>query len=202
MKCHTLVQTSFDVWRQQLKLEDEAKEGNADQAADSSASRTAAEDIPVAELAESFDQPGESPEVLATSATADEPAADSSAADKSDQSPLGPEDLEIPSVELKKLYRFLALDDQLQPIPGETPKSIPWVRVHNLPDYVYFDHRAHVAAGVTCQDCHGPVEAMQRMEQFASLSMGWCVNCHRDATKDGVHGHVVHASTDCAVCHY
>ena len=76
------------------------------------------------------------------------------------------------------------------------------MRVHNLPDYVYFDHRAHVAAGVTCQKCHGPVESMERVRQFESLSMGWCVNCHREATENGIDGKTVHASTDCAACHY
>ena len=108
----------------------------------------------------------------------------------------------IVSAELKKLYDSLALDDQLQPIAGATPKSISWVRVHNLPDYACFSHLAHVSAGVTCQTCHGPVESMERMRQYATLSMGWCVNCHRDATRDGVNGREVHASTDCAVCHH
>jgi hypothetical protein len=76
------------------------------------------------------------------------------------------------------------------------------VRVHNLPDFVYFDHRAHVTAGVTCQHCHGPIESMERVRQVETLSMGWCVNCHRDATENGISGQAVHASTDCAVCHY
>ncbi len=109
---------------------------------------------------------------------------------------------QIVSVELRKLYDSFGLDEALQPQEGVSPASIPWVRVHNLPDFVYFDHRAHVAAGVTCQRCHGPVESMQRMSQFESLSMGWCVNCHRDATKNGINGQSVHASTDCAVCHF
>jgi len=108
----------------------------------------------------------------------------------------------IISLELKKLYDSLALDDKLQPIPGVTPKSIPWVRVHNLPDYACFSHQAHVAVGVTCQTCHGPVESMERMRQFATLSMGWCVNCHRDATRDGGNGRQVQAPVDCAVCHH
>jgi len=108
----------------------------------------------------------------------------------------------IVSPELRKLYDALALDDQLNPIPGQPPQAIPWVRVHDLPDYVYFDHRAHVAAGVSCQQCHGAVEAMQTVEQFSSLSMGWCVNCHRTAAAHGVAGRPVHPSTDCAACHY
>ena len=59
-------------------------------------------------------------------------------------------------------------------------KPIQWVRVHNLPDYVYFDHSAHLAAGVGCSTCHGRVDRMQRVEQAESLSMGWCVDCHRN----------------------
>ena len=107
----------------------------------------------------------------------------------------------IISDELQALYDTLGLDDPKGPIPDDA-KSIPWVRVHNLPDYVYFDHRAHIAAGVTCQKCHGPVESMERVRQFESLSMGWCVNCHRESTEDGINGQSVNASTDCAVCHY
>ena len=109
---------------------------------------------------------------------------------------------QIVSDELRKLYDTLALDETLQPREDAAPKAIPWVRVHNLPDHVHFDHRAHVAAGVTCQKCHGPVESMQRVEQFESLSMGWCVNCHRESTKTGINGKAVVAKTDCAVCHY
>lgn len=108
----------------------------------------------------------------------------------------------IVSAELRKLYDSLGLDDVLQPKPGATPESLEWVRVHNLPDYVCFDHRAHVSAGVTCQKCHGAVESMQRVRQSESLSMGWCVNCHRDASKNGINGQPVQASTNCTVCHH
>jgi hypothetical protein len=108
----------------------------------------------------------------------------------------------IISTELQKLYNSLALDGNLAPQLNATASSIPWVRVHNLPDYVYFDHRAHVSAGVTCQRCHGPVETMERVRQVESLSMGWCVNCHREANALGINGKAVHASTDCAACHY
>lgn len=108
----------------------------------------------------------------------------------------------IISPELKKLYDSLALDGNLQPIENASPQSIPWVRVHNLPDYACFNHQAHVVAGVTCQTCHGPIESMERVSQFATLSMGWCVNCHRDATRDGINGRQVQASTDCSVCHH
>ena len=108
----------------------------------------------------------------------------------------------IISPELKKLYDALALDDKLQPIDGATPQSIAWVRVHNLPDFACFNHQAHVAVGVSCQSCHGPVESMERVRQHATLSMGWCVNCHREATSEGVHGREVKASIDCTVCHH
>lgn len=106
------------------------------------------------------------------------------------------------SPELRKLYQSLALDDELKPIKGQNPRSIPWIRVHNLPDFACFNHQAHVAVGVSCQHCHGPIESMERVRQHASLSMGWCVNCHRESTRDGVHGRDVNASTDCTVCHH
>jgi mono/diheme cytochrome c family protein len=57
---------------------------------------------------------------------------------------------------------------------------IEWVRIHNMPDHVYFNHAQHVTVGkLECQTCHGPVEAMEVVEQYSPLSMGWCVNCHR-----------------------
>ena len=58
---------------------------------------------------------------------------------------------------------------------------IEWVRIHNLPDHVYFNHAQHVAVGkVACQQCHGKVEQMDVVKQYSSLSMGWCINCHRE----------------------
>ncbi|MCL4811824.1 MAG: cytochrome c family protein [Vicinamibacteraceae bacterium] len=108
----------------------------------------------------------------------------------------------IVSAELRKLYDALALDVALRPDPARTPQPIAWTRVHNLPDFVYFDHRPHVAAGVTCQTCHGPVETMERVRQVGDLSMGWCVNCHRDAARDGIGGRAVQPSIDCSTCHY
>ena len=106
------------------------------------------------------------------------------------------------SAELKKLYDALALDELMLPIDGQSPKPIAWTRVHNLPDFVYFDHRAHITARVECGQCHGPVETMERVRQVESLAMGWCVNCHREATRTGVAGRPVHASVDCVTCHY
>ena len=103
---------------------------------------------------------------------------------------------------LRPLYESLALDDELKAIDGMSPKAIEWIRIHNLPDYACFDHSAHVAAGVTCQHCHGPVESMERVRQTETLSMGWCVECHRETSETGINGRDVRAATDCSVCHY
>lgn len=59
-------------------------------------------------------------------------------------------------------------------------KPIRWVKVHDLPDYVYFDHSAHVARGVGCASCHGRVDTMEQVTQVERLSMGWCLECHRN----------------------
>jgi hypothetical protein len=59
-------------------------------------------------------------------------------------------------------------------------RPIPWVRVHNLADYAYFDHSAHLNAGVGCSTCHGRVDQMPRVTQRQPLSMGWCLDCHRE----------------------
>lgn len=73
--------------------------------------------------------------------------------------------------EIQKLARYYA--------GGQAAgKPIPWVRIHKVPEYVRFPHMRHVNAGVTCQTCHGPVQQMDRVYQYASLNMGWCVNCH------------------------
>lgn len=70
---------------------------------------------------------------------------------------------------------------KLQPVfeSYKTGKPIEWVKVHDLPDYVYFNHSAHVNAGVGCVECHGRVDKMEEVYQFAPLSMGWCLDCHR-----------------------
>jgi len=60
-------------------------------------------------------------------------------------------------------------------------KTVEWIKIHNLPDHVFFSHAQHVkVGGLECQTCHGPVEEMEEVYQFAPLSMGWCVNCHRE----------------------
>ena len=83
-------------------------------------------------------------------------------------------------------------------------RSIPWIKIHNLPDFVAFDHSRHVNKGVACQTCHGPVEEMQEVRQFAPLTMGWCVNCHRQynaSPPPGLEKQHIHASIDCTGCH-
>lgn len=72
-----------------------------------------------------------------------------------------------PSPDLAKLTQYWA---KKQPVP--------WVRIHRVPRYVHFPHMRHVNAGVTCQTCHGQVQKMNRVFQYASLNMGWCINCH------------------------
>lgn len=61
-----------------------------------------------------------------------------------------------------------------------TGEPIPWVRVHDLPDFAYFDHSAHVTRGVSCVECHGRVDRMERVFQAETLRMAWCLECHRD----------------------
>lgn len=61
-----------------------------------------------------------------------------------------------------------------------TGMPVPWVRVHDLPDYVYFNHSAHVRRGVGCVSCHGRVDKMEKVSQVEPLSMGWCLDCHRN----------------------
>ena len=82
--------------------------------------------------------------------------------------------------EIAKIYEAIGYDPATGYGPESEQKPIEWVRIHNLPDHVYFNHSQHVVAGgLECQTCHGPVEEMEVMRQHSSLSMGWCVNCHR-----------------------
>jgi hypothetical protein len=82
-------------------------------------------------------------------------------------------------------------------------RPIPWVRVHNLPDYVYFDHSAHLAAGVGCESCHGRVDQMPEVRQVEPLSMSWCLDCHRDPAPRTTftNGRPVHPPLHCSGCH-
>ena len=81
--------------------------------------------------------------------------------------------------EIQKLYKYAGWnpDSKTYDKPG---KPIEWIKIHNLPDHVYFNHSQHVKVGqVACQTCHGEVQKMGEVKQFADLSMGWCINCHR-----------------------
>lgn len=64
-----------------------------------------------------------------------------------------------------------------------TGMPVPWIRIHDLPDYVYFDHSAHVRRGVGCVSCHGRIDTMEVVFQDKPLSMGWCLECHRSPEK-------------------
>lgn len=119
---------------------------------------------------------------------------------------------------------------KLEPLweSNETGMPIPWVRIHDLPDYAYFNHAAHVNAGVSCVSCHGRIDTMEEVYQHEKLSMGWCLECHRnptphlrdpdlvtdlDWTYDGTPAeerayramwkelHQVNPSEDCSACH-
>ncbi|HEX4960145.1 MAG TPA: respiratory nitrate reductase subunit gamma [Thermoanaerobaculia bacterium] len=108
--------------------------------------------------------------------------------------------LRVASAEVEKLKESVS---QARPVR--------WIKVHNLPDFVYFNHSQHVGAGVACQRCHGPVETMDRVRQVSPLTMGWCIGCHRD---EGVMPpsqrpvaalparHVATGGLDCGKCHY
>ncbi|MFM7079888.1 MAG: cytochrome c3 family protein [Bacteroidota bacterium] len=82
--------------------------------------------------------------------------------------------------EIAKIYAALDYDPATQKY-GDNPKPVKWVRVHNLPDLAYFNHAQHVTvAGIECQTCHGPVEEMEVLKQHSPLTMGWCIDCHRN----------------------
>ncbi len=124
--------------------------------------------------------------------------------------------------EIKKLYDAVGWDDAEQEYTGET-KPVKWIRVHNLPDFAYYNHSQHVTvAGIECQTCHGPVEEMEVLYQHAPLTMGWCVNCHRETNvkvKDNGYYEKIHeelskkygveqltaaqmGGLECGKCHY
>ena len=82
--------------------------------------------------------------------------------------------------EIQKLYNAVGWDKDTQKYTGKT-EPVKWVRIHNLPDFAYFNHSQHVTvAGIECQKCHGPVQTYEIQKQFAPLTMGWCINCHRE----------------------
>ncbi len=116
------------------------------------------------------------------------------------------------SPEIKKIYRAI-----------ERKQPIQWVRIHNLPDLAYFNHSQHTqVGGLECQTCHGPIQNMEVVYQYSPLTMGWCINCHRETplntkgnayydnlvklhdTKNGAVPFTVSSNggTECSKCHY
>lgn len=135
------------------------------------------------------------------------------------------------TAQIQELYKYAGYDPSKQtPESWDASKAKPieWARIHNLPDHVYFNHSQHVKAGkVQCQTCHGEIQKMDEVKQFADLSMGWCVNCHRETKvqfkdngfysiyekyhqdlkngkMDSTKGVTVHdiGGTECQKCHY
>ncbi|GAA3999288.1 c-type cytochrome [Hymenobacter fastidiosus] len=116
------------------------------------------------------------------------------------------------SPEIKKIYRAI-----------ERKQPIQWVRIHNIPDLAYFNHSQHTqVGGIECQTCHGPIQNMEVVYQYSALTMGWCINCHRETplnTKgNGYYNNLVklhntangaapftvssNGGTECSKCHY
>jgi len=128
------------------------------------------------------------------------------------------------SPEIAKIYAAIGWDSENREyIEDYEEQPIKWVRIHNLPDLVYFNHSQHVNVGqLECQECHGPVETMEEMYQYSELTMGWCINCHRETEvqfeKNGYyqdfheeltekyHGEKITAAKigglECGKCHY
>ncbi len=132
--------------------------------------------------------------------------------------------------QIQLLYKYAGWDPAKKDYKRDAAGNIlatpiQWVKIHNMPDHVYFNHSQHVKVGqVQCQKCHGPVQDMDEVYQFSALSMGWCINCHRqtdvqftsnnyysvfqkyhDELKSGKREHVTEADmggTECQKCHY
>ena len=125
--------------------------------------------------------------------------------------------------EINKIYEAVGFDPNSRTyIPNYEQKPVEWIRIHNLPDLAYFNHAQHVnVAGVECQTCHGPVEEMDEVYQYSKLTMGWCINCHRETEVDveNPYYHDLHENwidkyhgedvtvdmiggRECAKCHY
>ncbi|HWC52449.1 MAG TPA: c-type cytochrome [Chitinophagaceae bacterium] len=90
------------------------------------------------------------------------------------------------TAEIQKLYKYAGFDPKnANNWDPSKAQPISWIKIHNLPDHVFFSHAQHVRAGkVQCQTCHGEITAMNEVKQFAELSMGWCINCHRQTKID------------------
>lgn len=85
------------------------------------------------------------------------------------------------SKEIAKIYEASGWDPDKREYANEPKGPVEWVRLHNLPDHVFFSHAQHVTAGnIECQTCHGEVQEMEVVQQHSSLSMGWCIDCHRN----------------------
>ncbi len=84
------------------------------------------------------------------------------------------------SPEIQKIYDALGYDPQTQKYDSTKARPIQWIRIHNLPDFAYFNHSQHVkVGGLKCQTCHGPVETMKEVYQYSPLTMKWCIQCHK-----------------------
>lgn len=83
----------------------------------------------------------------------------------------------------------------------ERQEPIPWVRVYDAADYIYFPHKRHVKAGVACQDCHGPVQSMDKVKRQQVPGMGWCLTCHNNRTFTAEDGIARNGPIDCWECH-
>lgn len=124
--------------------------------------------------------------------------------------------------EIQKIYEATGWDPKTRTYANEQ-KPVKWVRIHNLPDFVYFNHSQHVSvAGVDCQTCHGEIQEMEIVAQHSPLTMGWCINCHRETdvnTKDNAYYEKIHeqlkekygvesfkasqmGALECGKCHY
>ena len=103
----------------------------------------------------------------------------------------------VPSVEkCMGCHKAIATDrPEIQKLTGywNRKEPIPWVKVHDVPDFVYFPHKRHIQAGLECQQCHGEIQTMARVTRVSSLKMPWCVDCHTEREVD--HGR------DCWTCH-
>jgi mono/diheme cytochrome c family protein len=89
------------------------------------------------------------------------------------------------SPEIHKIYDALGYDPQTQKYDSTKSRPIQWVRIHSLPDFVYFNHSQHVVAGkIRCQTCHGPIETMKEVYQYSPLTMKWCIQCHKRTEVD------------------
>jgi hypothetical protein len=111
--------------------------------------------------------------------------------------------MEKQTIEIERFQEAAQLNEPL----------VSWVKVHNIPDFVYFNHSRHILSGIVCQNCHGEVDKMARVRQEKPLTMGWCLTCHREhagiptetlerAAKRFSEVPKPPTGTDCASCHY